>query len=123
MVRSEPDCPVDEDDRVWIDNTLQWLRDTLGPEGLTATVILPTDAFFPGAYSGNRGEQRALVRRIAGWMNVDPTRVAAGSARMYVGGRLRRRLPAEAEGLHGHYRTAAAGSSSISTRCRRRRSN
>jgi hypothetical protein len=106
VARSEPNCPVDDDDRVWIDNTLQWLRDTLGPQGLSATVVLPTDAFFPGVYRGNADERRALVGRIAEWMNVDPSRVVAGSTRTSDGPPLRQCLPVQAVPFHGHYRTA-----------------
>jgi hypothetical protein len=101
------ECPVGEDDRAWIDNTLGWLRQNIGPEGLTAPVILPTDEFFPGPYTGTRTEQRALVRRIAEWMRVDPARIVAGSASRYDDRKLRQRIPTGVAELYGHYRTAS----------------
>jgi len=103
----EAACPVGEDDREWIDNTLRWLRENIGPEGLTTTVILPTDEFFPGPYGGTRREQRTLVRRIAGWLRVDPARVVAGSANRYDDRRVFQSTPPGVEQLHGHYRTAS----------------
>jgi hypothetical protein len=101
------ECPVGEDDREWIDNTLRWLRENLGAEGLTGPVIVPTDEFFPGPYAGTRAEQRALVQRIAGWMRVDSARIVVGSANRYDDRKIRQRIPPGVEELHGHYRTAS----------------
>jgi hypothetical protein len=70
-----PQCPVRPDEQEWIDTSLNWLHGQFGPARLRGTVWLPTDEFFPGAYSGTRDDIRAVTLRLCAQMGVDPARV------------------------------------------------
>ncbi len=54
---------------------MDWFRDQFGDEPLRRAVVLPTDDYFPGTYTGTRKEVRAVLRRICPYLGVDPERV------------------------------------------------
>jgi hypothetical protein len=69
------ECPVDDEMRQWIDGRFCWLGDALGHDApRTAPVTLPTPEFFPDPYDGQPDGARALLKRVAGYMGVDPGR-------------------------------------------------
>lgn len=71
-----PKCPVGAEDKAWIEESLLWLVAEFGRDAIMeATVVLPTDEFFPDEFDGDEESVRALVDRVCGYMGVDPARV------------------------------------------------
>ena len=71
-----PKCPVDTNDKAWIEESFLWLIDEFGPDTLAnVTVILPTNEFFPDEYSEDEEDLQLLLKRLCGWMGVNPKRV------------------------------------------------
>ena len=71
-----PKCPVVAEDKAWIEESMLWLMKEFGRDALRdATVVLPTDEFFPDHFSGDEEDVRALVERVCVYMGVDPERV------------------------------------------------
>ncbi len=68
-----PTCPLDSEDKEWIENAFQWLIDELGMEILhSLKVVLPTDEFFPDPFSGSKSDILKMVERVCNYMDVDP---------------------------------------------------
>jgi hypothetical protein len=65
-----PRCPVEERERTWIEQSLEWLRGQFGVAPLNVPVILPTSEYFPPPFSGSDGDVRAVVRSVARYMGV-----------------------------------------------------
>jgi hypothetical protein len=65
-----PRCPVDDRERTWITENIEWLRDVFGDEPLSAPVILPTSEYFPPPFSGSDQDIRSAASRAAGYMGV-----------------------------------------------------
>jgi hypothetical protein len=71
-----PRCPVEVEDKVWIEESMLWLVEEFGAEAVRdCKVILPTDEFFPDPFSEEEDDVRALVERVCGYMGVSPGRV------------------------------------------------
>lgn len=71
-----PKCPVEAEDKVWIEECMLWLIEEFGGDTVrNCTVILPTDEFFPDPFSEEEDDVRALVDRVCGYMGVKPERV------------------------------------------------
>ena len=71
-----PKCPVEAEDKAWIEESMLWLIEEFGADTLlNAAVVLPTDEFFPDEFSGDEDDVPALVNRVCAYMNVDPERV------------------------------------------------
>ena len=71
-----PKCPVEAEDKTWIEESTLWLIEEFGADTLRdATVVLPQDEFFPDPFSGEESDVRALVDRVCGYMGVEPERV------------------------------------------------
>ena len=94
--RGKPACPVDVDQQHWVDGRFRWLQDQLGEQTpLKLRVILPTPEFFPDPYQGRPEDAQAMLVRVAGYMNIDPSRFklflysndeAQGTAGLYIRG-------------------------------------
>jgi hypothetical protein len=69
-------CPIRDEERTWIDESMAWFVGVFGSGPLAAPVILPTAEFFPDPYSGSRDDVRRELNRVCGYMGVDPARVA-----------------------------------------------
>ncbi len=68
-----PKCPIELEDKLWVEEAFQWLIDELGPEVLAdSEVILPIEEYFPDPYSGTRADIRKMVDRVCVYMDVDP---------------------------------------------------
>lgn len=84
-----------------------WLVGEFGEEALRdARVVLPTEEFFPDAFSEDEEDVRVMVERVCGYMGVDPARV---ELELFTeqGGGPGHSLPAyesSHEGAAGHYR-------------------
>jgi hypothetical protein len=102
-----PKCPVAAEDKAWIDGSMLWLVEEFGRDALRdATVVLPTDEFFPDPFSEDEEDVRALVGRVCVYMGVDPARV---ELEFFTdeNKELRPYLPFDEyshEGVAGHYR-------------------
>lgn len=71
-----PKCPVEAEDKAWIEESLLWLIEEFGADTLLKTsIILPTNEFFPDEFSGDEDNLRALVNRVCDYMDVDSDRV------------------------------------------------
>jgi hypothetical protein len=71
-----PKCPVTAEDKAWIEESMLWLIEEFGREAiLGATVVLPTDEFFPDDFSEDEEDVQALVERVCVYMGVDSERV------------------------------------------------
>jgi hypothetical protein len=75
MFGIKPQCPVVEREQHWIESSMDWFRGQFGDGAMRRPVILPTDDYFPGTYTGTDDEVRAVVRRVSGYMSVDPDSV------------------------------------------------
>lgn len=66
MFWSTPKCPVAADEKLWLEESMQWLLEEFGLETFRqVTVVLPTDEFFPDSYSADEDDARALAQRVA----------------------------------------------------------
>ena len=102
-----PKCPVEVEDKVWIEESMLWLIEEFGGDTLrNGTVVLPTDEFFPDPFSEEEDGVRALVDRVCGYMGVEPERVALDFF-TDEDAALRLKVPAyesSHDGAAGHYR-------------------
>lgn len=64
-------CPVRPDEQAWVEEQLDWLVDEFGDNLLRAPMVLPTDEFFPGVYTGSAGDVRQIVELVRVRMRVD----------------------------------------------------
>jgi hypothetical protein len=103
----KPGCPIDADEREWIDRDMAWFTEEFGAAVARRTVILPTPEFFPGRYTGTAAEVPAVVRRVCGYLRVDPDRIQVEvEPDDDEAARLRAALPAyrsRSTGAAGHY--------------------
>jgi hypothetical protein len=68
--------PLKEDERKWIEASLQWLIQQFGADYfLERRMILPESSFFPDKFHGTEECMCSLVSRVCGYMEVDPSRV------------------------------------------------
>ena len=109
-----PKCPVEAEDKAWIEESMLWLIEEFGADVLRGgQVVQPTDEFFPEPYSEDEDDVRALVDLVCGYMGVDPDRV---ELELFTdqNGELQQTLPSYESsygGAAGHYRSAGADSS------------
>jgi hypothetical protein len=76
MFGLRPKLPVTEEERLWVDEGFRRLGRMLGSSRLqNATVVLPTDEFFPDPWDGTESALKALFGRVCGYMGVNPSRV------------------------------------------------
>ena len=76
MLWFTPKCPVEADDKQWLEESMEWLLEEFGCDAFRAVaVILPTDEFFPDEYAGDEDDAWSLVKRVCGYMDVDPDRI------------------------------------------------
>lgn len=71
----KPKCPIDPEAARWVEESMGWLIAEFGENRLHGPVILPTDEFFPGAYTGSEAEVRRVFAMLCAHMGVDPARV------------------------------------------------
>lgn len=72
MFWSTPKYPVAADEKLWLEESMQWLLEEFGLETFRqVTVVLPTDEFFPDSYSADEDDARALAERVCAYMSVN----------------------------------------------------
>jgi hypothetical protein len=99
-------CPVSASEQEWIDDSLGWLGAEFGAEVARRPVVLPTSEYFPGAYRGTEADVRAAVRRVCGYLRVDPDRLDVEFFDESGDAELLAHLPAYSsshQGAAGHY--------------------
>ncbi|MFC1406792.1 hypothetical protein ABUW04_38755 [Streptacidiphilus sp. N1-10] len=110
-------CPVGEDERVWIEESLHWLTGQFGEEVLRREVLLPQDTRFPRPYRGGGAEVEQVVRLLFAHLGVDRAAVSVEVEEEDPGEReLLANLPSAAwrsQGAAGHYQRSADGSPMI----------
>lgn len=73
MFWSTTKCPVEAEDKLWLEESMEWLLEEFGSDTFRqVTVVLPTDQFFPDSYSADEDDARALVDRVCEYMSVKP---------------------------------------------------
>jgi hypothetical protein len=65
-------CPVEERERTWIQDNMEWFRGEFGDGPLLGPVFVPTREYFPPPYPDSDDDARALVTRVGGYMGVQP---------------------------------------------------
>jgi hypothetical protein len=65
-----PHCPVNEEDRVWLEKASLWLLDQFELNISDVTVVLPTPEFFPDIYHGRDEDVDKLLSRVCSYMGV-----------------------------------------------------
>ncbi|MFD7453609.1 hypothetical protein [Kitasatospora sp. NPDC059827] len=75
MALFAPKCPVEPDERVWIEESMAWLAAEFGRGVLDRAPVLPTADFFPGPYRGSAEDIRRVIAQICGYLEVPPNRL------------------------------------------------
>jgi hypothetical protein len=71
-----PKCPINIEDKEWLEEAFQSLIDEFGAETLRdLKMILPTDEFFPDNFSGDIFSLKKMIQRICGYMSVDYSKI------------------------------------------------
>jgi tetratricopeptide (TPR) repeat protein len=71
-----PNCPVDEDVQVWIEDRMNWLVGQFGWERFAELeVILPIEEHFPAPYDGSQKAVFELFEQVCAYMEIDPETV------------------------------------------------
>lgn len=72
--RSDTKYPIDAEAKGWIERRMAWLVAQFGWDRLlNGTVVLPTEDYFPDPFDGSFAAVRALLDRVAEYMDVDAT--------------------------------------------------
>jgi len=67
-------CPVNDEEKNWIEDSMLWLSDKFGLQTLLNNdIILPLPEYFPDPFSGTKEWVQKLVNRICKYMNTDPS--------------------------------------------------
>jgi hypothetical protein len=113
MTPFAPTCPVEERERVWIQDSMDWFRGQFGDDPLQRPVVLPTSEFFPPPFSGSDADVRAAVHRVCGYMGLGPERIRVALTDDYDhAAALRRFVPravAQVDGAAGTYHDDGGG--------------
>ncbi|WP_422770770.1 hypothetical protein ACN28C_29530 [Plantactinospora sp. WMMC1484] len=102
-----PRCPVVAEEQRWTEENLAWFVREFGDSWLRSPVVLPTDDFFPGGYSGSEEDMRRVVHQLCVHLSVDPDRIRVELHAERVGGRELQKVAggsASWSGAAGHYR-------------------
>ncbi len=68
-------CPVRVEERVWIEESLDWFVGEFGEDVLRRPVVLPEASFFPAGYSGSEDDVRTLFRSLCARLEVPAEQV------------------------------------------------
>lgn len=73
---SRPKCPLDPAEQAWVERRMQWLAERVGWRTFDeATIVLPTNDFFPDAMHADDESLQRVFDRVCEWMEVDPTAI------------------------------------------------
>lgn len=74
--KKQPDCPIDTDTRLWMEQAFVWLVQEFGQNNiLTKPMLFPTAEHFPIAYDGSKDSFEQTARIIARQMEIDLNRI------------------------------------------------
>jgi hypothetical protein len=76
MKWSTPQCPVNDEQRVWLENAGAWLLKEFNIQLDQVTIVLPTPEFFPDTYRGQEDDAKKLLHRVCSYMKVSPDRLS-----------------------------------------------
>ena len=80
MLGFSPKLPVNQEERLWVDEGFVRLEAMLSRERLLeAKVVLPDAEHFPDAFDGNEASVETLIHRVCEYMRIDPTAYQAGN--------------------------------------------
>jgi hypothetical protein len=101
-----PQCPVNEEERVWLDKAGTLLLKLFAINIDEVTVVLPTPEFFPDPYGGEEEDVDNLLIRVCSYMGVSRDRL---SVELFDDDekKIRDHLPSfesKGRGVAGHYR-------------------
>ncbi len=103
-----------EEERLWVDESLDWLTGQFGAEVLRSDVLLPDDPRLPRPYRGGPDDVRRVVETVFAQLRVDRDAV---TVELDEGDPAERellanlpRLAYSSQGAVGHYRRSADGS-------------
>ena len=71
-----PQCPVSDEDRIWLEKAGAWLLKQFDIRVDEVTVVLPTPEFFPDIYRGEEEDVNNLLNRVCSYMRVNPDRLS-----------------------------------------------
>jgi hypothetical protein len=67
-----PKCPVNEEEKKWLEDGFLWLIEEFGADTLHhLETVLPTDEFFPDEFSADVPSLRKMLYRICSYMSVN----------------------------------------------------
>jgi hypothetical protein len=101
-----PQCPVNDEQKVWLENGGAWLIREFSIQVSQVTVVLPTPEFFPDPYRGEEEDVDNLLIRVCSYMGVSRDRL---SVELFSDEEknIRDHLPSfesKGRGVAGHYR-------------------
>lgn len=73
--QDEDTCPVDDEQRAWIEDRMLWLSDQFGRLSAQGELAIPGPAFYPPDYRPTPEAITELVRRVEAVMGVEPDRI------------------------------------------------
>jgi len=74
--KKQPNCPLSEDNRLWIEHAFIWLAQEFGEEKLKQKpFIFPDTRFFPFAYDGSKNSVEHTAEIVARQMDIDMNEV------------------------------------------------
>ena len=65
-----PRCPVNDAERVWLEQSCAWLLREFKIEIKEIPVVLPTPEYFPDTFRGEERDIEALLMRVCTYMGV-----------------------------------------------------
>ena len=103
-----------EEERLWVDESLDWLTGQFGAEVLRSDVLLPDDPRLPRPYRGGPDDVRRVVETVIAQLRVDRDAVTVeldegDPAELELLAHLPR-LAYSSQGAVGHYQRSADGS-------------
>lgn len=73
LFSSAPVCPVNDEEREWLEERFEWLIEEFGIERLRrGKTVLPTTEFFPSDWRGTEDDIHKILLVVAEHMDVDP---------------------------------------------------
>lgn len=70
-----PQCPVDEKQQLWIEQSSAWIVKQFEIQAREVVVVLPTSEFFPDTYRAEEEDVDALLKRVCDYMSVSRDRL------------------------------------------------
>jgi hypothetical protein len=70
-----PQCPVDEKQQLWIEQSSAWIVKQFEIQARDVVVVLPTPEFFPDTYRAEEEDVDSLLKRVCDYMRVSRDRL------------------------------------------------